>query len=241
MHHQLTLPDMANDSDDSEYMVSNSPWFIKTSEIPSKDDEKFQGTVAKGIFNQSPRTTLISDSNQWMHEDSRVEIHEELKRCFFALPCLLYTLCSKHVLKECMHGYIQCSLTIFPKAWFFWARCILEHKKFKKTTQKTTIILTLFTNLVPRSYRVIVNLGNLQPLGHGRYGYKTKQLSLFLKFDWQVLRDYSWRKENQKEREQFWHDQLCNFSIDLALDAGKSLMPVDHSLQIVQYPLVSSV
>ena len=100
-----------------------------------------------------------------------------------ALPCLLYTLCSKHVLKECMHGYVQCSLTILPKAQFFWARCILEHKKFKKTTQKTTIILTLFTNLVPRSYRVIVNQANLQPLGHGRYGYKTKQLSLFLKFD----------------------------------------------------------
>ena len=141
-----------------------------------------------------------------MDEDSRVEIHEELERYFFALPCLLYTLCSKHVLKECMHGYIQCSLTIFPKAWFFWAFFsffILEQKKFKKTTQKTTIILTLFTNLVPRSYRVIVNLGNLQPLGHGRYGYKTKQFPLFLKFDWQVLRGYSWRKKNQKEREQF--------------------------------------
>lgn len=147
MHHQLTLPDMANDSDDSEYMTSNSPWFIKTSEIPSKDDEKFQGTMAKGIFNQSPRATLISDSNQWMHEDSRVEIHEELKRCFFVLPCLLYTLCSKHVLKECMHGYIQCSLTIFPKAWFFWARCILEQKKLRKQLKKRpSFLLYLLTS-----------------------------------------------------------------------------------------------
>lgn len=154
---------------------------------------------------QEQHSFLIQTSEcMKIHDNiSRVEIHEELKRCFFALPCLLYTLCSKDVLKECMHGYIQFSLTIFPKAQFFWARCILEHKKFKKTTQKKTIILSLFTNLVPRSYRIIVNLGNLQPLGHGRYGYKTKQLSLFLKFDWQVLRDYSWRKENQKEREQF--------------------------------------
>lgn len=32
---------MVNDLDDLEYMVSNSLWFIKMSEILLKDDEKF--------------------------------------------------------------------------------------------------------------------------------------------------------------------------------------------------------
>lgn len=48
------------------HTTSIKPWFIKTSEIPSKDDTEFLGTVAKGTLNQCPRTTLITKKQTFL-------------------------------------------------------------------------------------------------------------------------------------------------------------------------------
>ena len=47
-------------------ITSIKPWFIKTSEIPSKDDTEFLGRVAKGTLNQCPRTTLITKKQTFL-------------------------------------------------------------------------------------------------------------------------------------------------------------------------------
>ena len=53
------------------HTISINPWVIKASEIPSKDDAKFLGTVAKGILNRSPRTTLITNKQTFLRRNCR--------------------------------------------------------------------------------------------------------------------------------------------------------------------------